>query len=786
MCPETPGMKRRKNQGMGFDMTGSRRLGLLTIAVSLVMAMIVPATAMATVQPFAATMPGGGGTGGGVGEVWPIGFGYINGQSGGVWGDGVGDTYQALTRDTTYISGTDPLGGPQRLVAFINKNPSIVKPYIKLKKNGVDVGALDSYIQTPGRNAAIVAPDYLSAYPILYSGSVQTAAWYVPITGIALEPGCAYELSFLRGLKGNNAMTSVIYTDTNGNELGYIQYNGTQTYPDENAQYIAKQYDVFRFRNAGAAVTDEAKRYEDFLFRFQTYASLTAYDAALADAQTVLSAASANAGYGPGQVDPADVDALYFAVSAATAVPTQTRLESLQTDVDSTVAGLQVATLAASQTNPLAPAATTSISGVPAGWSLIPVTFSLSASGVTGDASSHYSLDGGTDNTYVNPVVVSNDGTTTVSYYTTGALMDPETPQTATIRVDTTKPVTTLTGAPAGGSAHEPVTFSLSSADSVSGVAAGAVRYVLDSSPATSTYTSPVTVSELGVHTVMYWAKDVAGNKETAKTVTFTILPPRFDDTDSRIVYGGKWKTAAAATYSGGSMHYAELTPASATFYFKGTGFDLYSLASPRYGIATVSVDGAVTRVDMSSAAYVYQAKTFTVRGLEDATHTVTIAGTGELGSGTSKNVSIDAIDIVGTLLSESAVTAHYDDTDPLIAYTGKWKTVSSAFYAGGSMHYAEVTPAVATFYFKGTGVDVFSLKSPRYGIATITVDGVPTRVDMSSPGYTYQARTFSLRGLTDTVHTVTIASAGELGSGTSRNISIDEIDVFGSLVAGP
>lgn len=90
----------------------------------------------------------------------------------------------------------------------------------------------------------------------------------------------------------------------------------------------------------------------------------------------------------------------------------------------------------------------------------------------------------------------------------------------ATLRIDTTDPVTSLNGAPRGW-ANRPVRLLASATDSGSGMApAGrgtpftAIR--IDGDPAAISYAGPVTTSviEEGVHRVAYYARDAAGNAD--------------------------------------------------------------------------------------------------------------------------------------------------------------------------------------------------------------------------------------------------------------------------------
>jgi hypothetical protein len=89
--------------------------------------------------------------------------------------------------------------------------------------------------------------------------------------------------------------------------------------------------------------------------------------------------------------------------------------------------------------------------------------------------------------------------------------------------IDRTPPITTgvapVVWVPAS------TTVGLSATDAVSGVKA--TRYKLDAS-AVATYTVPITVSGSGMHTLLFWSLDNAGNVETTKTATIGIdgVPP--------------------------------------------------------------------------------------------------------------------------------------------------------------------------------------------------------------------------------------------------------------------
>jgi hypothetical protein len=91
----------------------------------------------------------------------------------------------------------------------------------------------------------------------------------------------------------------------------------------------------------------------------------------------------------------------------------------------------------------------------------------------------------------------------------------------AIVKVDTTKPVTTITVSPASPNGSNgwykgptAPTFTLGATDAHSGVAV--TRYQIDAG-ATQTYSSPVSIPN-GTPTISYWSVDNAGNTEVAST----------------------------------------------------------------------------------------------------------------------------------------------------------------------------------------------------------------------------------------------------------------------------
>ena len=89
---------------------------------------------------------------------------------------------------------------------------------------------------------------------------------------------------------------------------------------------------------------------------------------------------------------------------------------------------------------------------------------------------------------------------------------------------DSTAPTSAATLDPPGGTSTGPVTVTLTGADNDGGSGLDKLEYRLDGG-AWTTYSTPVTVSATGAHTLEHRATDKAGNVGTVGSVSFTIQP---------------------------------------------------------------------------------------------------------------------------------------------------------------------------------------------------------------------------------------------------------------------
>ena len=150
----------------------------------------------------------------------------------------------------------------------------------------------------------------------------------------------------------------------------------------------------------------------------------------------------------------------------------------------------------------------------------------------------------------------------------------------------------------------------------------------------------------------------------------------------------------------------------------------------------SISTATKVATIDLASTVAVYQQKRLVHWGpLPSGVHTVKIVRSSTSASG--KYLTIDAVDIAGTLIARTV-----EQSDSRLAYKGSWTSVSSALYSaaaadkysqlGGHLGDLQTSPAHISAGWAG--------KAPNYGIAKVTVDGTRRiQVDLYNPSALYQ-----------------------------------------------
>ncbi|HMC71715.1 MAG TPA: hypothetical protein VKJ07_21335, partial [Mycobacteriales bacterium] len=123
-----------------------------------------------------------------------------------------------------------------------------------------------------------------------------------------------------------------------------------------------------------------------------------------------------------------------------------------------------------------------------------------------------------------------------------------------------------------------------------------------------------------------------------------------------------------------------------------------------------------------------------------------------------------------------------YDDTDPVLQYTGSWSHVANQSYTGSDFKNTESFSNTAgdslTIPFTGTAIRWIGSKTNNHGYADVYLDGVK-QITVDDSGSQSQAVVYSASGLTDGAHTLKIVVDGSHASGSTDNfVSIDAIDL--------
>ncbi len=251
------------------------------------------------------------------------------------------------------------------------------------------------------------------------------------------------------------------------------------------------------------------------------------------------------------------------------------------------------------------------------------------------------------------------------------------------------------------------------------------------------------------------------------------------EQTDPRLVLSGGWTTYAIPTMSGGSHVFTSTAGSSITVAFVGTRLDVLATTGPKYGIASVSVDGgAAVTVDFYSASTRVQQPVYSTGDLSAALHTVRITCTGTAGTlATDAYISLDAVSVIGVLTGVPV-----DQPDHRIAKRGSWTTYGASELAGGSHMFTNTVGNEYAVAFNGTRFDLLATTGPKYGIASVSVDGGPSvPVDFYSASTTVQQIVYSTGDLPPGSHSVHVVCTG------SRNASASDgyIGLDAALIAG-
>jgi hypothetical protein len=357
---------------------------------------------------------------------------------------------------------------------------------------------------------------------------------------------------------------------------------------------------------------------------------------------------------------------------------------------------------------------------------------------------------------------------------------------------DRTPPTVSITSPASGATVSGTITVTAEASDNV-GVAGVQFRYNgidFDTEDTSAPYTAAAHTNNIpdGTYTLTAVARDQAGNRTTSEPVPITVAnnsaPPaavkRYEETDASVSYSPGWFQRNPddwLAWSGRTVMESSTPGARATFTFTGTSVTWIGHRSGVSGIARVFVDDVfVAEVDLFARREEASARIFTVGGLTNSGHTLTIEVTGLKNQEAQFNeVVVDAFDVPAPAVSR------LQDMDSFITYTAGWTGGDTSKPWSGGYATVSTTPgAQATLRFNGTAISWIGYLGPDTGIARVFLDGgFAGEVDTYSPKSKVQGTVVTSPPLADGSHTLTIEATGRKNDASSGTlILVDGFDV--------
>ena len=256
--------------------------------------------------------------------------------------------------------------------------------------------------------------------------------------------------------------------------------------------------------------------------------------------------------------------------------------------------------------------------------------------------------------------------------------------------------------------------------------------------------------------------------------------------------WSGTWASYTSASAFSGSYMRSSTAGAYVLIVFKGTRLDWIAMKGTSTGIADVYVDGSATKaatVDLRATSASYQQNVWTSGPLANGYHTVKIVRSPS--SATGKYLTIDAIDIAGTLVSTTPSSATRIEENATLAQSlflwspdsPSWIVGKSSSASGGTYRYTNTAGASVTINFTGPSISLLAKTASNFGNITVTLDGVAKTVSLYSPAVLYRKTVYSSGFLTPGNHTLVIARAGTKSSSSAGyTVDIDAIYLIGEL----
>ena len=247
------------------------------------------------------------------------------------------------------------------------------------------------------------------------------------------------------------------------------------------------------------------------------------------------------------------------------------------------------------------------------------------------------------------------------------------------------------------------------------------------------------------------------------------------EDQDPSIQYDD-WRGVVDPNASGGSYRVSNVVGSASgigSFSFSGTAVTWVSLKGPDQGKAQVSIDGASQGIfDMYSSTVQYNIQQ-TFSGLANARHTLTVKVGGAKNTSSSDfNVVVDAFVVGSTTTQDNDVGLQFNN----------WQGGSNANASGSTFRQDGASGADARLTFSGTSISWVSALGPKYGQATVLMDGVSQgTVDLFAVTQQWQV-TFTYAGLNAGPHTIEVKPLGTKNPSSGGTSVV--VDAFSSTTA--
>ena len=346
---------------------------------------------------------------------------------------------------------------------------------------------------------------------------------------------------------------------------------------------------------------------------------------------------------------------------------------------------------------------------------------------------------------------------------------DPPTNVTATAG-DASATVSWTAPASNGGSAITGYTVT-SSAGGATTAAAGATSATVSGLTNGASYTFTVTAT----NAVGTSAASNVSNSVTPRAAATAVTTVQ--ETAPAVSYNS-WAGVTDPASSGGSYRISKTANATVSVKFTGSSIKWLMRKGPDRGQAAVTIDGVGKgTVDLYAANPSNGSQTYS--SLTANAHTIVIKVLGTKRTlATAANVTVDAF-LVG------ATTTPVQDNSPSVTFDS-WTGAVNASADGGSYRASATAGATATFTFSGTRVDWITARGPRYGKASVSVDGgKAVTVDLYSATQKWRVVGWSFTGLSSGAHTLTIKVLGVKNAASSGiKVLVDALAIVPTVSA--